>query len=82
MRNNAPTGCIVGSVVVPGAPLPANSFVHSLAGVVGITVTDAMQATFLFRWGVGVGVGVCLFVCFCVYARVCMRVFVCVFVCA
>jgi hypothetical protein len=42
-------GCTVGSVVVPGAPLPANSFVHSLAGVFGITVTDAMQATFLFR---------------------------------
>ena len=42
-------GCTVGSVVVTGAPLPANSFVHSLAGVFGITVTDAMQATFLFR---------------------------------
>ena len=41
--------CVVGSVVAPGAPIPVNSFVHDLAGLFGISVSDAVQTTFLFK---------------------------------
>jgi hypothetical protein len=41
--------CVVGSVVAPGAPIPVNSFVHVLAGFFGISVSDAVQTTFLFK---------------------------------